>query len=60
MAAIWLPERKESMLKFFFEEDNRYRMVSANPEMETIYITKDEPLEIKGKVVMVIRNIKPN
>ena len=59
MVAVWLPWRKESTLKFFFEEDDRYRLQPANPEMKPIYIKKDEPLEIKGKVVMVIRKVKP-
>ncbi|GEM_PF-2427642 len=60
MAAIWLPRHNESMLKFFFEENDRYRLQPANPEMKPIYIKKDEPIEIKGKVIMVIRQVKPD
>ncbi len=57
MVAVWLPERDETTLKYFYKEDNRYRLQPANPTMEAIYIDKDEALEIKGKVVMVIRQI---
>jgi SOS-response transcriptional repressor LexA len=60
MAAIWLPDHSESMLKFFFEENGGYRLQSANPETKPIYVNKDEPLEIKGKVIMVIRQVKPD
>ncbi len=57
MVAVWLPERDETTLKYFYKEDNRYRLQPANPTMEAIYIEQDEALEIKGKVVMVIRQI---
>ncbi len=57
MVAVWLPERDETTLKYFYKEDDRYRLQPANPTMEAIYIEKDEALEIKGKVVMVIRQI---
>ena len=49
MVAIWLPERDETTLKYFYKEDNRYRLQPANPTMEAIYIDKDEALEIKAK-----------
>ncbi|MBI5951125.1 MAG: TIR domain-containing protein [Chloroflexi bacterium] len=58
MAAIWLPKRSESMLKFFFEENDQYRLQPADPTVKPIYIKKSEPLEIKGKVVMVIRKVE--
>jgi SOS-response transcriptional repressor LexA len=56
MVAIWLPERNETTLKYFYREKNGYRLQPANPSLEPIFISKDEPLEIKGKVLMVIRN----
>ena len=55
MVAIWLPERDETTLKYFYKEKERYRLQPANPTMEPIFINKGEALEIKGKVVMVIR-----
>ena len=57
MVAVWLPERDETTLKYFYKESEGYRLQPANPTMEPIHIGKDEPLEIKGKVVMVIRQI---
>ena len=57
MVAIWLPARDETTLKYFYKEKGRYRLQPANPTMQPIFISKDEPLEIKGKVVMVIRKV---
>lgn len=58
MVAVWLPERDETTLKYFYKEENGYRLQPANPTMKAIHIGKDEALEIKGKVVMVIRQIQ--
>ena len=57
MVAIWLPNRDETTLKYFFKEKDQYRLQPANPTMKPIMIDKTEPLEIKGKVVLVIRNV---
>ncbi len=57
MVAVWLPARDETTLKYFFKEKDGYRLQPANPTMNPIHFTKSEPLEIKGKVVMVIRNV---
>jgi repressor LexA len=57
MVAVWLPERNETTLKYFYKERDRYRLQPANPTMQPIYVSKSDPLEIKGKVVMVIRKI---
>ena len=57
MVAVWLPERDETTLKYFYKEDNGYRLQPANPTMDAILVNKNEALEIKGKVVMVIRQI---
>ncbi|MCS7011661.1 MAG: transcriptional repressor LexA [Anaerolineales bacterium] len=59
MVAIWLPERNETTLKYFYKEKDRYRLQPANPTMQPLYYSKDEPLEIKGKVVLVIRKLTP-
>jgi len=58
MVAVWLPENNEATLKYFFKEADRYRLQPANPTMDPIFIGKDQPLEIKGKVVMVIRQVE--
>jgi repressor LexA len=57
MVAVWLPARDETTLKYFFKEKDGYRLQPANPTMDPIHYAKSEPLEIKGKVVMVIRNV---
>ena len=57
MVAVWLPRDNEATLKYFFKEKDRYRLQPANPTMKPIYIKKSDPLEIKGKVVMVIRRL---
>ncbi len=58
MVAVWLPRDNEATLKYFFKEKDRYRLQPANPTMKPIYIKKSDPLEIKGKVVMVIRRLE--
>ena len=57
MVAIWLPRQDETTLKYFYKEKDRYRLQPANPTMGPIFVNKNEPLEIKGKVVMVIRSV---
>jgi repressor LexA len=58
MVAVWLPRNNEATLKYFFKERDGYRLQPANPTMKPILVKKDEPLEIKGKVVMVIRKVE--
>jgi repressor LexA len=57
MVAVWLPSQDETTLKYFYKEKDGYRLQPANPTMEPIMVDKKEPLEIKGKVVMVIRKV---
>jgi repressor LexA len=57
MVAVWLPRDNEATLKYFFKEKDRYRLQPANPTMKPIFIKKSDQLEIKGKVVMVIRRM---
>ena len=57
MVAVWLPARDETTLKYFYKEKDQYRLQPANPTMKPIFVKKSEPLEIKGKVVMVIRSV---
>jgi len=57
MVAVWLPEKNETTLKYFYKEKDRYRLQPANPTMKPIYVDKSNSLEIKGKVVMVIRKV---
>jgi repressor LexA len=57
MVAIWLGDKEETTLKFFYRENGSVRLQPANPTMEPIYIEDPSSLKIQGKVVMVIRQI---
>jgi len=57
MVAVWLNDKNETTLKYYFKEKDGYRLQPANPQFKPIMIKKAEPLEIKGKVVMVIRKV---
>jgi len=57
MVAIWLSDKNETTLKYYYKEKDGYRLQPANPTMRPIMIKKTESLEIKGKVVMVIRKV---
>ena len=57
MVAVWLPDKNETTLKYFYKERDGFRLQPANPIMKPIMLKKDSPLEIKGKVVMVIRKV---
>jgi len=58
MVAVWLDDKDETTLKYFYKEANRIRLQPANPNMGPIYIQNPKSLRIMGKVVMVIRQIK--
>ena len=57
LVAVWLSTDAEATLKYFFKERNHYRLQPANPTLKPVYIKKNEPLEIRGKVVMVVRRM---
>jgi repressor LexA len=57
MVAIWFPDENSATLKYFFKEKDGFTLKPANPTMKSIHIPKNRPLEIKGKVVMVIRKM---
>ena len=58
MVAVWLDDRDETTLKYFFKERNRIRLQPANPVMGPIYVDNPAQLRIMGKVVMVIRQLQ--
>jgi len=58
MVAVWLDDKDETTLKYFYKENNRIRLQPANPNMGPIYINNPASLRIMGKVVMVIRQIQ--
>ncbi|MCK9246980.1 MAG: transcriptional repressor LexA [Anaerolineaceae bacterium] len=57
MVAIWLNDRDETTLKYFYQENGRVRLQPANPSMKPIYITDPDIVEVQGKVVLVIRQL---
>jgi repressor LexA len=57
MVAIWISEENETTLKYFFRENGQVRLQPANPTMEPIYVKDPSKLEVRGKVVMVIRQV---
>lgn len=59
LVAIWLNDRDETTLKYFYLENGQVRLQPANPTMEPIIIDDPESVEIQGKVVMVIRQVNP-
>jgi repressor LexA len=58
MVAVWLPDENSATLKYFFKDKDGFTLKPANPTMKPIHIAKNRPLEIKGKVVMVIRKME--
>ncbi|MBS1249340.1 MAG: LexA repressor [Chloroflexi bacterium] len=56
MVAVRINE-DETTLKYFFKEDDRVRLQPANPTMDPIFVEKSTPIEIQGKVVLVLRQI---
>jgi len=62
MVAVWLTDRDETTLKYFYKEDGGVRLQPANPTMQPIYVDNPQAVQIQGKVVMVIRQMgdRPN
>jgi repressor LexA len=58
LVAIWLRDKDETTLKYFYLENGRVRLQPANPEMKPIFIDDPSTVEIQGKVVMVIRQVE--
>lgn len=57
MVAVWLDDRDETTLKYFYLENGRVRLQPANPTMKPIFIDDPSSVRIQGKVVMVIRQL---
>ena len=57
MVAVWLRDRDETTLKYFYLENGRVRLQPANPTIQPIYIDDPAVVEIQGKVIMVIRQV---
>lgn len=57
MVAIWLKDRDETTLKYFFLENGHVRLQPANPTMKPIMIDDPRTVDIQGKVVLIIRQL---
>jgi repressor LexA len=58
MVAVWLADRDETTLKYFYKEDGRVRLQPANPLMKPIIIDNPANVQVQGKVVLVIRRLE--
>ncbi|MBA4380060.1 MAG: repressor LexA [Anaerolinea sp.] len=58
MVAVWLEDKDETTLKYFFREKDRVRLQPANPTMQPIYVDNPKAVKIQGKVVVVIRKVE--
>ncbi|MEA4811769.1 MAG: transcriptional repressor LexA [Anaerolineaceae bacterium] len=60
MVAIWLNDKEETTLKYFYLEHGKVRLQPANPTMRPIIIDNPKTVEVQGKVVLVIRQLIQN
>lgn len=58
MVAVWLSDRDETTLKYFFLENGQIRLQPANPLMKPIIIDDPAQVQVQGKVVLVIRRLE--
>lgn len=57
MVAVWLRDRDETTLKYFYLENGHVRLQPANPRMQPIIIDDPSIVQVQGKVILVIRRI---
>jgi repressor LexA len=58
MVAVWLSDRDETTLKYFYHENGKVRLQPANPLMNPIIIDNPSQVQVQGKVVLVIRKLE--
>ena len=58
MVAVWLSDRDETTLKYFYKEGGHIRLQPANPLMKPIIIDNPAQVQVQGKVVLVIRKME--
>ena len=58
MVAVWLSDKEETTLKYFFKENGRVRLQPANRTMAPIFVDNPRSVQVQGKVVMVIRQME--
>jgi repressor LexA len=57
MVAVWLLDRDETTLKYFYREGTKVRLQPANKTMLPIIIDDPRVVQIQGKVLMVVRRL---
>lgn len=58
MVAVWLNDKEETTLKYFYKERGRVRLQPANPTIEPIFVDDPETVQVQGKVIMVMRRFE--
>jgi repressor LexA len=58
MVAVWLADRDETTLKYFYKEEGHIRLQPANPLMKPIIIDDPAYVQVQGKVILVIRRME--
>lgn len=56
MVAVFLPERSETTLKYYFGEGKRVRLQPANPTMDPIYVDATN-VSVQGRVLAILRTL---
>lgn len=56
MVAVWLEDRSETTLKYFYKEGSRIRLQPAHPHMQPIYVDP-ATCRVRGKVLSIIRQV---
>jgi repressor LexA len=57
MVAIWLLDKDETTLKYFYKEGNKVRLQPANKTMQPIIIDDPRTVQVQGKVLLVVRRL---
>lgn len=57
MVAVWLTDREETTLKYFYNEGDRVRLQPAHPTMDPIYV-EAQHCQVQGKVLSVMRRLR--
>ena len=58
MVAVWLTDKDETTLKYFYRENGSIRLQPANPTMAPIIIDDPSTVLVQGKVILVIRQVE--
>jgi repressor LexA len=57
MVAVWLLDKDETTLKYFYKEGGKIRLQPANKTMKPIIIDDPKTVQVQGKVLMVVRRL---